>query len=148
MKIRFNFGPAAGQTRHIEWNWMVQLLVDAGVIEKCEQLVDPPKPGVPPARTERWDVSKSVFGKVCILLVTRLGESVPFTGDPDHAAATFATVGAKVPPEIVERYRAVLAADNPAAREAAAERAEQERNRLDDAMKANRQANTYAGSGQ
>ena len=108
--------------------------------------IDVVAPGIKPSETvEQWSIARTVTGRICIQHITRLRASVPFCGDPDHAEATYASIGAHVPAHIIEKYRATLAAENPDAREAAHERAEQERQRLEAAMAKNRAANPYGG---
>jgi hypothetical protein len=141
MRVKYISGPHAGEARHVDRSPIIDLLIEAGVLEHAPQLVDAPSPAAP-VRTTKWSVGKSVFNKPAISLITRLGETVPFDGPADRAAAAYKSIGQECPAEIIAQYAAVLASQSPAAIEAAQEIEAQRRMRMEDAQRKNAAAET------
>jgi len=103
MRVKFVSGPHAGEARHCERSAIIDLLIDAGVLEHAA-LVDPLKPVEP--RREKWSVALTRFGEPAIFHVTKAGEHLPYQGTPEGAVAAYARSHATVPAEILEQYKA------------------------------------------
>ena len=68
--------------------------------------------GPPPVnkREPRWVVGKHMLnGRAQLLLITPLGEHLPFQGRPEGAVPTFAPMGWKVPADILKQYKNLYA---------------------------------------